>query len=125
MSKVLAGRNPGALARGTQGVVPALRDGKPASRGDVAGYRCHAVYLRTSRYAPRREAARDAMPVVRRLNDNRHPTDPDCFCPFAIRESANSHCGLQVNSGGAGALSLTRRFALVFEVTVHYFSVCA
>jgi len=67
VNKVLAGKNPGALARTehkdwygelfqplvTAGVLRA---------GDLAGYRKNAVYLRTSRYAPPRwEAVRDAM----------------------------------------------------------------
>ena len=58
-----------ARARGTQGlvprIVPALRDGGPASRRAIwRGYRNNAVYLRTSRYVPPRwEAVRDAMPA--------------------------------------------------------------
>jgi fido (protein-threonine AMPylation protein) len=69
VNKVLAGKNPGALARAehknwygelfqpfvTAGVLRA---------GELAGYRKNAVYLRTSRYAPPRwEAVRDAMPA--------------------------------------------------------------
>jgi fido (protein-threonine AMPylation protein) len=69
VNKVLAGKNPGTLARAehkdwygelfqpfiTAGVLRA---------GELAGYRRNAVYLRTSRYAPPRwEAVRDAMPA--------------------------------------------------------------
>ncbi len=69
VGKVLAGKNPGSLARAehkdwygelfrpfvTAGLLRA---------GDLARYRNNPVYLRTSRYAPPRwEAVRDAMPA--------------------------------------------------------------
>jgi len=69
VGKVLAGENPGALARAAHKdwygelFQPFVTAGllRP---GDLAGYRNNAVYLRTSRYAPPRwEAVRDAMPA--------------------------------------------------------------
>ena len=69
VSKVLAGENPGALARAEHKewygelFQPCVTAGLLRA-GDLAGYRNNAVYLRTSRYAPPRwEAVRDAMPV--------------------------------------------------------------
>ncbi len=69
VSKVLAGENPGVLARAAHKewygelFQPCVTAGLLRA-GDLAGYRNNAVYLRTSRYAPPRwEAVRDAMPV--------------------------------------------------------------
>jgi len=69
VSKVLAGKNPGALARAEHKewygelFQPCVTTGVLRAR-DLAGYRSNAVYLRTSRYAPPRwEAVRDAMPA--------------------------------------------------------------
>ena len=69
VSKVLAGENPGALARAEHKewygelFQPCVTAGLLRA-GDLAGYRNNAVYLRTSRYAPPRwEAVRDAMPA--------------------------------------------------------------
>jgi len=69
VSKVLAGKNPGALARAEHKewygelFQPCVTAGLLRA-GDLAGYRSNAVYLRTSRYAPPRwEAVRDAMPA--------------------------------------------------------------
>ena len=69
VSKVLAGGNPGALARAEHKewygelFQPCVTAGLLRA-SDLAGYRNNAVYLRTSRYAPPRwEAVRDAMPA--------------------------------------------------------------
>jgi fido (protein-threonine AMPylation protein) len=69
VSKVLAGKNPGALARAEHkewyGELfgPCVTAGLLRA-GELVGYRRNAVYLRTSRYAPPRwEAVRDAMPA--------------------------------------------------------------
>jgi fido (protein-threonine AMPylation protein) len=69
VSKVLAGENPGALARAEHKewyeelFQPCVTAGLLRA-SDLAGYRNNAVYLRTSRYAPPRwEAVRDAMPA--------------------------------------------------------------
>ncbi len=69
VSKVLAGANPGPLARVEHKewygelFQPCVTAGLLRA-GDLAGYRNNAVYLRTSRYAPPRwEAVRDAMPA--------------------------------------------------------------
>ena len=69
VGKVLAGENPGALARVAHKewcgelFQPFVAAGVLRA-GDLAGYRNNAVYLRTSRYAPPRwEAVRDAMPA--------------------------------------------------------------
>jgi len=69
VSKVLAGANPGALARVEHKewygelFQPCVTAGLLRA-GDLAGYRNNAVYLRTSRYVPPRwEAVRDAMPA--------------------------------------------------------------
>ncbi len=69
VSKVLAGENPGAVARVEHKewygelFQPCVTAGLLRA-GDLAGYRNNAVYLRTSRYAPPRwEAVRDAMPA--------------------------------------------------------------
>jgi Fic family protein len=66
---VLAGENPGALARAAHKewfeelFQPSVAAGLLRA-GDLAGYRNNAVYPRTSRYAPPRwEAVRDAMPA--------------------------------------------------------------
>jgi len=69
VSKVLAGKDPGALARAAhkEWYGELFQPCVTASlfrAGDLAGYRNNAVYLRTSRYAPPRwEAVRDAMPA--------------------------------------------------------------
>src|SRR5713226_3599332 len=75
VSKVLAGKNPGALARVAHKewygelFQPCVTAGLLRA-GDLAGYRNNAVYLRTSRYAPPRwEAVRDAMPAFFDLLD--------------------------------------------------------
>ena len=67
VGKVLKGKNPGSLARVEHKdwygelFQPFVTAGLLRA-GDLAGYRKHAVYLRTSRYAPPRwEAVRDAM----------------------------------------------------------------
>jgi len=69
VNKVLAGKNPGALARAEHKdwyrelLQPFVTAGVLRAR-ELAGYRKNAVYLRTSRYAPPRwEAVRDAMPA--------------------------------------------------------------
>ena len=70
IQKIIAGENPGALARTAHKdwyrelFQPTVAAGLiPASA--LAGYRNDAVYLRTSRYAPPRwEAVRDAMPEL-------------------------------------------------------------
>jgi fido (protein-threonine AMPylation protein) len=69
VSKVLAGENPGALARAEHKewyeelFQPCVTAGLLRA-SDLAGYRNNAVYLRTSGYAPPRwEAVRDAMPA--------------------------------------------------------------
>jgi fido (protein-threonine AMPylation protein) len=69
VSEVLAGENPGALARAAHKewygelFQPCVTAGLLRA-GDLTGYRNNAVYLRTSRYAPPRwEAVRDAMPA--------------------------------------------------------------
>ena len=70
VSKVLAGENPGAIAREDHKkwyrelFEPCVLCGLiPASA--LAGYRNDAVYLRNSRYVPPRwEAVRDAMPAL-------------------------------------------------------------
>jgi fido (protein-threonine AMPylation protein) len=69
VSKALAGKNPGALARAEHKewygelFQPCVTAGLLRA-GDLAGYRNTAVYLRTSPYAPPRwEAVRDAMPA--------------------------------------------------------------
>jgi fido (protein-threonine AMPylation protein) len=70
VSDIIAGANPGALARGAHRdwyrelFQPCVAAGllRP---GALAGYRNDAVYLRTSRYVPPRwEAVRDAMPAL-------------------------------------------------------------
>jgi fido (protein-threonine AMPylation protein) len=80
VSKVLAGKNPGALARAEHKdwygelFQPCVTAGLLRA-GDLAGYRSNAVYLRTSRYAPPRwEAVRDAMLAFFDLLENE--TDP-------------------------------------------------
>jgi len=69
VGKVLAGENPGALARAEHKdwygelFQPFVTAGLLRAR-DLAGYRNNPVYLGTSRYAPPRwEAVRDAMPA--------------------------------------------------------------
>jgi fido (protein-threonine AMPylation protein) len=69
VSKVLAGGNPGGLARAEHKewygelLQPCVTVGLLRA-SDLAGYRNNAVYLRTSCYAPPRwEAVRDAMPA--------------------------------------------------------------
>jgi hypothetical protein len=69
VNKVLARKNPGALARAEHKdwygelFQPFVAAGVLRA-GELAGYRKNAVYLRTSRYAPPRwEAVRDAMPA--------------------------------------------------------------
>jgi fido (protein-threonine AMPylation protein) len=69
VGRVLAGENPGAVARVEHKewygelFQPCVTAGLLRA-GDLAGYRNNAVYLRTSRYAPPRwEAVRDAMPA--------------------------------------------------------------
>jgi fido (protein-threonine AMPylation protein) len=69
VSKVLAGENPGALARAGHKAwygelfQPCVTAGLLRA-GDLVGYRNNAVYLQTSRYAPPRwEAVRNAMPA--------------------------------------------------------------
>jgi fido (protein-threonine AMPylation protein) len=69
VSKVLAGKNPGALAHAEHKewygelLQPCVTAGLLRA-GDLAGYRNNAVYLRSSRYVPPRwEAVRDAMPA--------------------------------------------------------------
>jgi fido (protein-threonine AMPylation protein) len=69
VGEVLAGENPGALARAEHKewyrelFQPSVAAGLFRA-GDLAGYRNNAVYRRTSRYAPPRwEAVRDAMPA--------------------------------------------------------------
>jgi fido (protein-threonine AMPylation protein) len=69
VSKVLAGQNPGALARADHKdwygelFQPCVTAGL-LTAGDLAGYRNGPVYLRTSRYAPPRwEAVREGMPA--------------------------------------------------------------
>ncbi len=80
VSKVLAGKNPGARARAEHKewygelFQPCVTAGLLRA-GDLAGYRSNAVYLRTSRYAPPRwEAVRDAMPAFFDLLEKE--TDP-------------------------------------------------
>ena len=69
VGKVLAGKNPGSLARAEHKdwygelFQPFVTAGLLRA-GDLARYRNNPVYLRTSRYAPPRwEAVRDAMPA--------------------------------------------------------------
>ncbi len=69
VGKVLAGKNPGSLARAEykdwygELFQPFVTAGLLRA-GDLARYRNNPVYLRTSRYAPPRwEAVRDAMPA--------------------------------------------------------------
>jgi Fic family protein len=69
VTKVLAGENPGAVARAEHKdwygelFQPCVTAGLLRA-GDLAGYRDSPVYLRTSRYAPPRwEAVREAMPA--------------------------------------------------------------
>jgi fido (protein-threonine AMPylation protein) len=69
VGRVLAGENPGALARAAHKewygelFQPSVAAGLLRA-GDLARYRNNALYLRTSRYAPPRwEAVRDAMPA--------------------------------------------------------------
>jgi len=69
VSEVLAGANPGRVARAEHKewygelFQPSVMAGLLRA-SDLAGYRNNAVYLRTSRYAPPRwEAVRDAMPA--------------------------------------------------------------
>jgi hypothetical protein len=70
VQKVIAGENPGTLARAAHTqwyrelFQPCVRAGL-IEPGALAGYRNIPVYLRNSRYAPPRwEAVRDAMPVL-------------------------------------------------------------
>ena len=70
VSEIIAGANPGALARGAHRdwyrelFQPCVAAGLLRA-GALAGYRNDAVYLRTSRYVPPRwEAVRDAMPAL-------------------------------------------------------------
>jgi fido (protein-threonine AMPylation protein) len=73
---VIAGGNPGALARAAHKewyrelFQPCVAAGL-IEAGALAGYRNSAVYLRTSRYVPPRwEAVRDAMPALFDLLEN-------------------------------------------------------
>ena len=70
VGEIIAGANPGRLVRTTHRdwyrelFQPCVAAGIIAP-GALAGYRNHAVYLRTSRYVPPRwEAVRDAMPAL-------------------------------------------------------------
>lgn len=80
VGEVIAGGNPGTLARSAQTewyrelFQPCVAAGL-IEAGALAGYRNSAVYLRTSRYVPPRwEAVRDAMPALFDLL--RHEPEP-------------------------------------------------